>query len=142
MSVLYIIFVCLVLPGSTFSDAVSLSSFFSTPSPALQLWVFLTFIVCSMEKGVNLLCRCFCTSSCDQFIDRIPFCRKLFFILCHNISFIHLFMMMQVVCIAEYCPSIFSDLLQRKIKQLCVIRLKLHCPVFCKDLVITGQKIL
>ena len=53
----------------------------------------------------------------DQFIDRISSLRKLFFILSHDIPFIHFFIMMKIISKCLHSPLRLFDLLQRKVKK-------------------------
>lgn len=52
------------------------------------------------------------SSYSDKFVDRIPALRKLLLILCHNIIFVHFFIMMQIISKCLQCPCGLFDLLQ------------------------------
>ena len=48
----------------------------------------------------------------DEFVDRIADLGEFFFILCHDIVFIHFFIMMQIISKCLQCPCGLFDLLQ------------------------------
>ena len=64
----------------------------------------------------------------DKFVDGIPFLGKFFLILCHDIAFVHLLIVVQVIGECLQGPCSLFDLLQGEVKTRCIVCLEFHAP--------------
>ena len=96
---------------------------------------FLFYILCLTHSLVQVL------SGRNQLVNGISHRGKFLLILGHHISLIERRVMVQIKGMGHQVPLTLLNFLQRKLKQLAVIRLKFYHAFFCQNPVISFQKL-